>query len=50
MSFKIFVKRVTPGFIIRMLQNVGAVRSYIPLPGKVELGDLNRTTPLSKVF
>ena len=50
MSFKIFVKRVTPGFIIRMLQNVGAVRYYIPLPGKVELGDLNRTTPLSKVF
>ena len=50
MSFKVFVKKVTPGFIIRTLQNVGVVRSYIPLPGKVGLGDLNRTSPLSKVF
>lgn len=50
MAFKVFVKKITPGFIIRSLQKVGVVKSYIPLPGKVDLGDLDRTTPLSKVF
>jgi SAM-dependent methyltransferase len=50
MSYKGFIKRVTPGFLLRGLHKVGAVNSYIPLPGKVDLGDLNRTTPLSKVF
>ncbi len=50
MSFKIFVKRVMPGVLMRNLQKVGIVKSYIPLPGRVALGDLNRTTPLSKVF
>jgi SAM-dependent methyltransferase len=50
MALKVFVKKVTPGFVIRALQKTGVVKSYIPLPRKVELGDLNRTTPLSKVF
>jgi SAM-dependent methyltransferase len=50
MSFKVLVKRVTPGFVLRSLLKAGVVKSYIPLPGKVNLGDLDRTTPLSKVF
>jgi SAM-dependent methyltransferase len=32
------------------LLKLGAVKSYIPLPGKASLGDLDRTTPLSKAF
>jgi SAM-dependent methyltransferase len=50
MYYKGFIKKLIPGFILRALHKVGFVKSYIPLPGKVSLGDLNRTTPLSKVF
>lgn len=50
MAFKNFVKKVTPGFVLRGLFKAGAFTTYTPLPGKVAMGDLGRTTPFSKVF
>lgn len=44
-----FLKKA-PAFIPRFLNRVGLYKTYRPLPGKVQLGDLNRTTPISTDF
>lgn len=39
-----------PDFLQRPLNKLGLFKSYVPLPGNVQLGDLNRTRPISTDF
>ncbi|HYC27551.1 MAG TPA: glycosyltransferase [Chitinophagaceae bacterium] len=44
-SLKKFIKKNAPGFVLRALR-----KNYIPVPGKVNTGDLKRLTPFSFEF
>lgn len=44
------IARLLPVFVQRNLYNAFFTKNFIPPPGKVNLGDLNRTEPISKQF
>ena len=50
MAMREFVKKTVPGVILRSLHKAGFVKTYTPVPGKVSMGDLDRTKPFSNVF
>jgi len=50
MPKKSFIERNVPSFLLRVLYKVGIHKSFIPPQGRINLGDLNRTTPFNNVF
>jgi SAM-dependent methyltransferase len=47
---KSLFKKILPSSLLRAGQKMGFYKTYTPLPGKVVIGDLNRTKPLSNNF
>ena len=47
---KSFIKKTVPSSGIRLAHKLGFHKNYKPAPGAVDLGDLNRVTPLSTDF
>ena len=50
MAFKSSVKKLIPDFILRTFYKAGLYKNFIPAPGKINMGDFNRTTPYSNQF
>ena len=50
MLVKSFIKRIIPGFVLRELHKTRIYIGFVPSIGKINLGDLNRTTPFNTVF
>jgi len=50
MAFKSSVKKIIPDFILRIFYKAGLYKNFIPAPGKINMGDFNRTTPYSHQF
>jgi glycosyltransferase involved in cell wall biosynthesis/SAM-dependent methyltransferase len=44
------IKKIAPNFIFRLLHKAGLYQNFIPSPGKVNMGDLDRTSPFSVEF
>lgn len=44
------VKKLIPGFGLRLLNRAGFYNRFLPQVGNIQLGDLNRTTPFSRCF
>lgn len=50
MLVKSFIRRIIPDFVLRGLHKAGIYKGFIPSIKKINLGDLNRTTPFNTVF
>jgi glycosyltransferase involved in cell wall biosynthesis/SAM-dependent methyltransferase len=50
MGLKQFVRKHMPVPVLRWLHKAGRYRNFIPPPGKIKMGDFNRTRPYSKEF
>jgi SAM-dependent methyltransferase len=50
MTFKSSVKKMIPDFLLRTFYKAGLYKNFIPAPGKINMGDFNRTTPYSNQF
>lgn len=50
MSFKSFIRRNIPDFILRGLHRARIYKDFVPGLGEINMGDLNRVTPFNTVF
>lgn len=50
MELKSTFKKILPPIILTTLRKWGIYKNYVPIPGKVRLGDLLRTQPFSTQF
>lgn len=50
MTIKTFIKNNAPRFVLRAFHKTGIYKGVYPYPGRINLGDLNRTTPFGTQF
>jgi glycosyltransferase involved in cell wall biosynthesis/SAM-dependent methyltransferase len=49
-TLKSAIKKSLPGFSLRWMHRVGVLKHYTPAQGKIEMGDFDRTAPISRDF